>query len=344
LRDDLGRRFDVLREMGVGQWSQAIRGRPEVTGEFAWHADIEATYCFGESDCRPSTVVFGTEWRLVEGQLMLTELAATTSRDGGPRPWESGDIVVATGARTIVVASRRLGHRLNETLEQAERGAAVADTFAGPDGPPSRYVIYLAHAPLFSSAEELAACADLPPTDWSTWFGTKPCWAGGMFVDGTDNEVIVNGAQRELQDTLTHELTHAATLGSYDVHRGADTWWLVEGIAEYAAMVGRPVGDYDIIEETRGYVRRSWDGCGDDPDAVVCAPLIDSDDAEARARYGVAFLAVRRLGDTYGQPALLDFFDEVVLDGRSLDAAARSVFGQGWDDVKADCEEFIRSA
>ncbi len=343
LRDELERRFDVLSQMGVGQWSEGIRGRPEVTGELAWHADVELSYCLGEQNCRPSRLVFGTDWQFVDGRLVLTDVAQTSASQGGPRPWETGDVVVASGRRAVVVASAKLRHRLDETLDQAEQAAAVADSLAGPAGPPSRYVLYLADAPAIVTAKDLVECSGLPATDWTTWFGEKPCWSGGMYVDDTDNEVIVNAGQELIQDTVTHEFTHAATLGGDD-HSSADmVWWLVEGIAEYATMVGRPIDDY-VGDGLRAYIRDTWEGCAQ-AHAPVCPPPYTVDDpALVNGPYGVAFLAVRHLADSYGLDSVRRFFAAVVLDSDPLEASSQDAFDTPWSEILTECETFIRYA
>lgn len=344
LLDEFERRYEVLSTMGVGQWDQVLRGRPKVTGQLTWHADVELSYCFGDPSCRPSSVVFGTDWEFVEGRLVLTKLTNSSANESGPRPWETGDVVVATGARAIVVASSNLRYRLDRTLDEAEQAARVADSLAGPQGPPSRYVLYLAYAAPINGSQDLVDCADVPATDWTTWFGDKPCWSGGMYLDETDNEVIVNGAQDLIQDTVTHEFTHASTLGGQDHNHADNVWWLVEGIAEYGMMIGRPISDYDM-DHLRPYIRDTWNGCPDDPVAVVCPPPYTVDDPVlVNGPYGVAFLTVRHLADAYGQDAMLSFFDAVVLDRRPFDAASRAAFGKAWADVLTECQTFVRYA
>ncbi len=322
LRSDLRRRYAVLHQMGVGKWTQEVRGRAEVTGELSWHAQVRVTYCFGDPDCRPNIMIFGTDWRLDEDRLVLTGVENSTERQLGPRPWEATDLAVATGDRTIVATSPRLDGRLAETLEAAEAAAAVADTLARWNGPPSRYVIFLADS-----------------GDWSEWYGfEKPEWAGGLYLDETDNEVLVNSGVRGMTEMLTHEFTHVATLaGDRKGRNDISTWWLVEGIAEYAMMLDRPVSEYDGISLVRSFVRRE----GADP--VVSVPTVEASLEDAAARYGIAFLGVRRMADVYGQDAMLDFFGRIVHDGDTLEEAAPAAYGRDWDEIRDDCATYIRS-
>ncbi len=324
LRDDLQRRFEVLHQMGVGRWVQAVGSTPDATGDLSWHADIRVTYCFGDPTCRPNVVEIGTDWRLADDRLVLTAVSHSGPDQIGPRPWEGAELEVATGARTVVATSSRLDRRLADTLAAAERAAVVADSLARWDGPPSRYVIFLASS-----------------GDWATWYGyDQPEWAAGVYVNQTDNEVVVNGAVvplGDIEDLLTHELTHVATLAGKRGGLGGSVWWLVEGVADYAAMAGRDVYEYDAIDAVRDLVGRGWDG-----DPAVDQPAFGASTEQAAARYGVAFLAVRRMADVYGQDAMLDFFGLVVHDDTPLQEAAMTAFGEGWDTVSAETERFIR--
>lgn len=325
LREDLRRRYDVLRQMGVGQWSQDLRTAPDVTGDYSWRADVRVTYCFGDETCRPNSVEIRTEWRLDGDRLVLTDMAPAGADQAGPRPWEAGELAVATGDRTVVATSTRLDRRLEDTLAAAEEAAAVADSLARWDGPPSRYVVFLASA-----------------ADWSTWYGfNQPEWAAGVYVNQTDNEVVINASvvpTADATDLLIHELTHVATLAGDRKGLGNAVWWLVEGVADYATMMGRSLTSYDGMSAVRSFVRRSWDG-----DPAVDQPSFGATTEEAAARYGVAFLAVWRMAEVYGQDAMLDFFGKVVHDDLTLDAAARQAFGESWETVRGDCEQFIRA-
>ncbi|MBX6751218.1 MAG: hypothetical protein IRY85_16385 [Micromonosporaceae bacterium] len=324
LRDDLRRRFAVLSQMGVGQWSQEVRTTPDVTGQYTWHAQIRISYCFGDQTCRPNSLLIGTDWRLRDDHLVLTGLAYSGADQVGPRPWEADELVVATGTRTVVATSPRLDRRLQDALAAAEEAAAVADSLARWGGPPSRYVIFLADS-----------------GEWSTWYGLEqPEWAAGAYVNQTDNEVVINASVVSAADTrelLTHELAHVATLaGERDGLRGS-VWWLVEGIADYAMMLGEPLSEYATIPAVRSFVRQSWDG-----DPAVDPPSVNATGAEAAARYGIAFLAVWRMAQVYGHDAMLTFFGRVIHDGASLEDAAQAVYGESWAAVRDDCEQFIR--
>ena len=320
------RRFKVLRAMGPGVWTQALTGGIRTTGTREWRAEIKISYCFGDATCQAVELVVTTEWAVKNDHLVMVELEPSESQWNGPRPWETDDLSVGTGKRVVVAATTVNAWRLPDAVKAADRAAAVADTFAKWEKPPSRYVIFLAG-----------------PSDWKKWYGhSQPEWAAAWAVpvSSTVTEVVVRTQvvqQRGLETLLTHELTHVTTLAGKRDGAGRSAWWLIEGIADYATMVGQPVRSYDALPPTRIFVRGKWDG-----DPAVDPPTAGSSLEEASARYGVAFLAVRRMADRYGEGKMLNFFGRVVHDDTSVEAAAPAALGASWPTVRADCVKFIR--
>jgi hypothetical protein len=322
------RRFTMLRKMGPGVWTQGISGSLRSRANRAWTASIKVSYCFGEPTCRSVQLVVDTEWAFKRDRVLMTKLKESGSAWNGPRPWETDELVIDTGTRVVVGATKANQARLREAVRIADRAAAVADRFSKWEEPPSRYVIFLAG-----------------PGEWNTWYGhDQPEWAAAWAVPvgSTVTEVVVRTQvvqQSEMQTLLTHELTHVTTLAGKRDGAGRSAWWLIEGIAEYATLIGKPVRNFDAIEPTRSFVRGSWDG-----DPAVDPPTDKSSLEQAAARYGVAFLAVRRIADRYGEAKMLDFFGRVVHDDDSLDKAARGALGAAWTTVRADVVRFIRSS
>ena len=56
----------------------------------------------------------------------------------------------------------------------------------------------------------------------------------------------------------------------------------------------------------------------------------------------MAFLAIRRLAEVYGQDEMLDFWGFVVHDDRTLEDAATDAFEQSWQTVEADLAQYLR--
>jgi len=325
---DLTRRFAALRAMGPGVWQQTLSGGLTVTGGRSWSADIRISYCFGDANCRPSTVIEEGFWEYKSDRLMMTKLVPAGPDQNGPRPWESDTLVVARGSRVIIAATKDNQWRLADAVKSADKAALVADTFSNWTPKPNRYVIFLAG-----------------PSDWKRWYGSdQPDWAAAWTVpvSSTVSEVVVRTEvvqQRGLQTLLTHELTHVTSLAGKRDGATRSAWWLIEGIAEYATMVGQPVRGYEGMSPTRDYVKTKWDGHPD-----VSPPSVDAPLAEATARYGIAFLAVRRIADSYGQDKMLAFWGKVVHDNDTFEVAAQQALGTSWTAVSADCASFVRSS
>lgn len=322
------RRFAMLRAMGPGVWEQAVSGSLKSRSSRAWTASIKVSYCFGEPDCTSVQVVFDSEWAFKNDRILMTRLKESGSAWNGPRPWETDELVIRTGTRVILGATKNNAARLAEAVRIADQAAAVADKFSKWEDPPSRYLIFLAG-----------------PGEWNSWYGhDQPEWAAAWAVPvgSTVTEVVVRTQvvqQSEMLKLLTHELTHVTTLAGKRDGAGRSGWWLIEGIAEYATLIGKPVRNFDAMEPTRAYVRDDWDG-----DPAVDPPTESSSLEQAAARYGVAFLAVRRIADRHGQQKMLDFFGRVVHDGDTFEQAARGALGAAWSTVRADCARFIRNA
>lgn len=322
------KRYRVLRAMGLGVWDEATTGSAVNAGGQSWSISLRFHYCFGSASCDVVEMETGSQWQLKNDRIVLTALAHSDVKWSGPRPWEVDDLTVATGDRVVVAATKVNAWRLPGAVKAADRAAAAADTFAKWHDAPSRYVIFLAG-----------------PDDWKDWYGyEQPEWAAAWAVPVDDyaTEVVVRTEsvrQSELEGLLTHELTHVTTLAGPNKGASSGSWWLIEGIAEYAEYQDLPVRQYDAYIPTRDFVRSRWNG-----DPAVSAPTASASLNEAGARYGISYLSIRRIAEKYGPDKMLEFWGAVVHDGDSLDAAARAKLGATWAVVKADCVKYIRGS
>lgn len=324
------RRFKVLRAMNPGVWTENVSGAPSSIGSGgqSWRVDLRISYCFGPSPCASVALEVESKWSLVDNRLVMADLESSDDDWIGPRPWETDDLTIATGTRTIVGATKSNAWRLADAVKAADKAAAVADRFARWSDPPSRYVIFLAG-----------------PSDWERWYGQEqPDWAAAWAVPVGDlvTEVVVRTEvvpQSVLGGLLTHELTHVTTLAGERDGASGRAWWLIEGVAEYAQFKDVPVRLYDAFRSTRTFVRSRWNG-----EVAVSAPSSRALLSEAGGRYGVSYLGVRRIAERYGEAKMLDFWGKVVHDGDSVDEAARSALGEAWDTVEADCARYIRNS
>jgi hypothetical protein len=325
LRGELTRRYNSLRAMQVAVWDETPAGPPTRVADGSWSVPVHVRYCFVVPDCVPLELPVTTRWT-DGGTLRLVGFATSKSDDLGPRPWEVSDLRAAVGARVIVATTPRYASRLPAVLTAAEKAASVVDRYARWGKPPGRYVVYIAG-----------------PDEWGLWYGIKQqSWvaAFAMPLTDTSTEVVLNVDHvgvRDVTDILRHELTHVVTLAG--VGRSYDhSWWLVEGIAEYVRVTGgaRP---FDGLGDLRKYVYSGrWSG-----DTALDAPPSDTSPSDVNGRYAVAYLAVKRLADRFGEDRMLDFFAAVARDGQSLAEAAPAVFGVPWDGLATDLTEAVRS-
>jgi hypothetical protein len=324
LQETMRRRFEALRAIRATDFAAHLDGppKPEAGG---WRVTVELTFCAGAPGCGAAPVLVPTLWTVNGEGARLVEWGKSTHY--GPRPWEVSELQAAIGKRVVVAASPRYASRLQATLQAAEKAAERADRYARWRPPPSRYVVYLAGA-----------------DEWSTWYGVKqPAWAAGyaMPITPQHTEIVLNAARidgGEALNTLTHEFSHVSTLAG--VRRNyTDSWLLVEGMAEYVTHVGKPTGTYPWLGGTRAYVGSGkWPGTG-----ALAAPAETASVGDATGRYGVAYFAVRRLAERFGEDRLLAFFSAVARDGRPAEQAAPETFGVPWADAAADCDRYIRS-
>ncbi|MEU7613278.1 hypothetical protein [Micromonospora sp. NPDC049204] len=326
---DLRRRFAALRELKVTVWRAEPSGLPApIVGKPGeWRLLVRFQYCFVAPNCRPSPVLIGTRWRESGDQPRLVAMEESKSVETGTRPWEISDLAVAIGARTIVATTPALRGKLPGLLAQAEAAAKVADGYAVAGSPPDRYRIFYAG-----------------PAEWKRWYGgDRPGWTGGyaVTVGGGHHEVVLNAdglSSSGTDDLLRHELTHAASLPERG-YPGKTTWWLVEGLAEFAGAGGQAVDRYEGLAEVRKLVRAGWDG--------KLAGVNPADDASAEqvaGSYGVGYLAVRHLVDRYGPQRLLTFFKAVVHERKTLEVAAEEAFGEQWSTLHDECVAYVRAA
>jgi hypothetical protein len=317
-------RFITLRAMKVARWEETVDGLPSQRTDGSVQVMVKESYCMGELPCRPASVTIETRWRDDNAKIVMTDYKASTRSQQGPRPWEVTDLAVSVGKYVVVAGPARLAGRVQSAALAADRSAAVANHFAQWSSPPNRFLIYLAG-----------------PTEWNTWYSAnEPDWAAAFAipVSDYDAEVVVNAARvtsGDVEDLLRHELTHVTSLAGAQTH---GPFWLVEGLADYAMWYGRSVSTYRGLKYVRKFVKTS---------AWLNSPEVDGPDEEASlddatGRYGVAFLAVHRLADKYGEKAMMRFFGDVARDGMSTEEASSLELGVDWKTASADIASYIR--
>ena len=326
LRAQLTKRFLSLRAMRVVTWSQTIAGKvgSGVGGE--WIAPVQLRYCFVVTTCVPTAVTVETHWLITPVQTRLTQFGSSPADQVGPRPWEVSELQAVVGNRVVVAGTKKWASRLSGVLASAERAAAVTDRYAKWGPPPSRYVVYVAG-----------------PDEWAQWYGVQQAsWVAAYAMPLTDTytEIVLNATKVSVADSrevLQHEFTHVVTLAG--VHKTyQDSWWLIEGIAEYVQNVGTPISAYRALSDGRKYVHSgAWNGT-----VALGEPSTTATTSEANGEYAVAYLAVRRLSERFGEQRMLEFFNAVARNGQGLESASVTVLGQPWAQVADDCARYVR--
>jgi len=103
-------------------------------------------------------------------------------------------------------------------------------------------------------------------------------------------------------------------------------------------MVGRPLRDYQLLNASRREQRQ-----GNPTEAArLPEPTADASTEDASARYGVAFLTVRRLAERFGEDKMLQFFEAVVRQGAPAADVSTTIFGTDWAEIIHDCAAYVK--
>ncbi|GIG67175.1 hypothetical protein Pen01_34700 [Phytomonospora endophytica] len=345
LVDRMKERYDSLKALEVTNWTYKLDGKADARGgsggeDRSFDIDLVVGYCFGSNDppnCAPTDVVIPTEWSSSTAGLLITEVDESSPNQAGPRPFEVSDLAVKSGPRVLVAAPPQYENRLNQALEVAEAAAENADKYAHW-AEVDRYVVFLAGEDEFAE-----------------WYGTGDIGqnvVGFALPLGTvdDNgdwkqtgiEVVMHverlGNRDEFNSTMRHEFGHVVTLlGTSDVEPQPEDWFLNEGIAEYIDHGDQPVSSYPRLSNVKDYLSTiRWNG-------ELVAPTATDDGLAGSGKYGLAFLAVRYIIDTYGIDKFYEFFETVARNGEEADAASQTSFGESWPNVLAKVEDFVKS-
>jgi hypothetical protein len=315
-----------LRGLRASGWlprTREVRTGPTIV------AEIQVRVCFSTPACSrtPETYVPAgdvisarTEWIVTKGRAVLT--AFDQIGPDGSVPWKRTALTFASGRRVVVAAPKDTKETQPEAwLPAAERAARVADRYAVTEPRPGRYVVFLAGERHWKETvgEDREAAAFVDRTSEQTAFAIIDATALG--ADPTDERL------------LRHEFGHIATLlGTLD---NRDEW-VIEGMAEYIAYAGAPVRSYELVEDARWHVtHKAWAGRLD--------LEWSTEPTERFGYYAMAFLAMRCLGETYGEPKMLTFFTRVARQGEPPAEAAAAALGTPWEQVQRACQPKILS-
>ncbi|TQL77594.1 hypothetical protein FB566_3153 [Stackebrandtia endophytica] len=340
LHDDMSQQFSSLRNLEVSQYDYTIQGDPREVNDGEWEFRLAVSYCFGGvigEECADAAIVFDTVWEDASDGLIINQVE--DSDEAGPRPWEVEDIRAVSGDKVIVATPAKYSDQLEEALPEAEAAAENADQYA-VYGEVEKYIVYLAGNAEFSSwygldgasMDNVVGFAMPVPVLDDDGRLTSGGYEVVMHIDRVRDSL-------EFRSTMRHELGHVATLHhSGDHYPVPEDWWMVEGIAEvidHDPSVG--LEDYLRKRDVQAYVdQKLWNG---ELEAVY-----NSDDAlTGSAKYGIAMYAVYYLFNEYGKDKFMDLFERVARNGEDAEAATQAAYGMSYDDLVAECADFIES-
>jgi len=318
VREELLLRYRNMTAMRVSKARSSVSIPQRDTEPGYWKAELTIDLCFVAPSCREEQVTEQTRWTVgADGPELMSIVPAT---DGGPRPWQVTELEVAHGDRILVAAPKQLADSLSRVLGEAKGAASVADSFS-PRDKLDYYRVFV--------ADDKA---------WKSWYGgLKGAGAATITVSDTRTDVVLDGSELQAPDgdvpgMLRNQMTRATALRGRHFAQG--NWWLIEGLAGFAAT-GPGAGALPAVKQ---YLRGQWDGKlpADVPDGVSGIELL--------RRHQIAFLAVKCLDTKHGRQGLLGFFDRVVKNKVSYESASLSILSaKPWATVEAECVSFIRN-
>jgi hypothetical protein len=329
LAGELRRLYANLRGLQVSGWvpkPATVTGTGQ-TGP-AWHTDTRIRVCFAGPTCTrehsADSLTAKTTWRVTDDRDILSVFSwdGERARPSRPTPWERDTLTFAAGDRVIVAAPSG-GMRPAGWLPAAERAAVVADRYTLAEPRVGKYLVFLAGR-----------------REWKTWFSafTDREVLGYALRPSETSAFIVIDTTRVRTDAhgetvLRHEMGHIATRFGPSTRVGE---WATEGMAEYVAWAGRPVTAYDRTADARLLTAKiKWAGRLD----LEWSPT----PTYRSGYYAMGFFAMRCLGETYGEPELLDFFDAMAHGGRSPAQASEQSFQTPWETAQAACIPIIKT-
>jgi hypothetical protein len=273
----LGR--DRVAQLGPDAWVSRVAGRYSLAGFDTAQRDFESYF---------SVVRRGSAWKLAD------------DTDGGTQPqlWDLPRLTVLRSRTTLVVGpgpeSRlrpylALGNAavtaVREVWQAPWRGRLVV-VVPGSAAQMAEQVGQQA-----SQVEQVAAITDGP---------FDPQGRAGA------DRIVVNPAafarlqERGQQVVLSHEATHVAIRATTD---RPVPLWLSEGMADYVGYRGSGATREQVAAALLDRVRS-----GKGPTALPSAADFDPAHATIAPSYNAAWLAVSRIADRFGRPALVRFY------------------------------------
>ena len=320
-----------LRQVGLRYLatSSTVLTDPEEAryGPDSWIGDVQVSWLQPGVDLRPALLTIPV---VFSGAGDRQDLVSFHASDAERVPlWLLTRLDVVRRAHSISVApSAAAAQRLSVLAEQAVR--TVRQTLPAwrnrllVQEAPSQADFQLAGGLPAEQARAVAAVTTTP--DGSADPGIR----GQVFINpklfdplGTDGRQIV----------VSHESAHVA-LGAATTQMPL---WLSEGTADWVALRRSTLGIDRLASQVLAWVRKSGG-----PRALPGPEAFDGSDRRIGAWYEAAWLAVKRLADTYGAADLLRFYRATERSGRT-EKPFREVLGTTEGRFVQDWRSYLES-
>jgi hypothetical protein len=299
-------------------------------GSDAWVSEVQLSWRFRGTDPGVSTleVPVVADWQ--DGRAVF--VTSRVTRGYRVPLWFTESLVVRRGPATLVLAddpqqARSLARQARTAVTTVRRTLPDFDDVLVVEAPGSVGAFRTAAGVNRTTSRSIAAVTTA--TD-------------GSLIEGAPVHVYLNPDVFDplgpvaRQIVLSHEATHVA-LGATVTNTPL---WLSEGIADHLALVDTSLPDAVLAAQIRQLVRDQGT-----PRQLPGQPEFNGSNRDIGAWYEAAWIAVRLISRTYGEQALLDFYERVEVDGdtrtafREVLGTDEGAFVQRW---RASLEELAR--
>ncbi|HET7690244.1 MAG TPA: hypothetical protein VFK41_07695 [Nocardioidaceae bacterium] len=298
-------------ELGFRYVAPAVQSGQQLNPEDTWVADVQVTWQFARYHASQSVL----EVPLVivdDGRSARFGGIGASDADRRVPLWLLDGLAVSKRPRTLVLAADP--GRLAPLTRLAQTAVEAVDVVL-----PEWGGALVLEEP--ASLEDLnrAVGADSAVTAQLAGVTTT---VDGSVVRGSSSHVLLNPTvfdrlgPRAAQIVVTHEATHVATEGAVS----SAPQWLVECFGDYVAL-----RDSELpVETAAGQILSDVRKNGPPPQLPTSS---DFSDREGRlgAMYEAAWLACRLIAETYGEDALVAFYERADRDGDATAAFRREL-------------------
>ncbi|MFE2873053.1 hypothetical protein [Embleya sp. NPDC059259] len=337
----------------IGYRVETVQTMPVSDDRITAYVDVSFDHRISAADT--ATVGEGYRWTVIRAgpgaPLLITAVDGTPYDGAGyayardyPAPWDHADLTVVRRDHVVVLADPATSagaERLADDAEEAARADIDIWADGGPPGTAPGFVIVpVADRDTFyrlyggrtgEHGEESGLTYALRTIDPAG----KGRFGGSRIVLDTTSGWFTSPNPQRLGELLRHEMAHAlVTPLRNEVPNQDQPVWVVEGFADWLALRGRTLLGTDELYEARTYLAANrFSG-----KLPTDNELYQADTVGNAAAYELAHLAIRRIEEIGGSPAVYGFVTAVYADPSpaAVDAAIGRATGMPRAKFEAD--------